>query len=133
MKEGDEDWTRIDNGGPGQLAGAWLITARVDDGQVKKRTPGPRKTMKILSGTRFQWIAYNSETREFSGTGAGTYTTMNGKYVETIDVFSRDNSRVGMKLEFDYSIKDGEWHHSGLSSKGEPVNEIWTKREKLGI
>lgn len=133
MKEGDEEWTRIDNGTPGKLAGAWLITGRVTDGQVNRRTPGPRKTMKILSGTRFQWIAYNSETKEFSGTGAGTYTTENGKYVERIEVFSRDKSRVGMKLEFEYSLEDGEWHHKGTSSKGDPINEIWTKREKLGI
>lgn len=133
MKEGEEEWTRIDDGGPGKLAGAWVITGRVNDGQVRKMTPGARKTMKILSGTRFQWIAYNSETKEFFGTGAGTYTTENGKYIETIDVFSRDNSRAGMKLEFNFSIEDGDWHHNGLSSKSEPVNEIWTKREKLGI
>jgi hypothetical protein len=133
MKEGEEEWTRMDDGGPGKLAGAWVITGRVNDGQVRKMTPGARKTMKILSGTRFQWIAYNSETKEFFGTGAGTYTTENGKYVETIDVFSRDNSRAGMKLEFNFSIENGDWHHNGLSSKGEPVNEIWTKREKLGI
>jgi hypothetical protein len=133
MKEGNEEWTRIDDGSPGKLAGAWLITGRVNNGEINRRTPGPRKTMKILSGTRFQWIAYNSETKEFSGTGAGTYTTENGKYVESIDVFSRDNSRVGMKLEFEYSLVDGEWHHKGTSSKGEPLNEIWTKREKLGI
>ena len=133
MKQGDEAWTRIDDGGPGKLAGAWVITGRVNDGQVRKMTPGARKTVKILSGTRFQWIAYNSETKEFFGTGAGHYTTENGKYVETIDVFSRDNSRAGMKLEFNFSIEDGDWHHNGLSSKGEPVNEIWTKREKLGI
>ena len=25
--------------------------------------------MKILSGSRFQWIAYNTETRQFMGTG----------------------------------------------------------------
>ena len=133
IKEGDEEWIRIDDGSPGKLAGAWLITGRVNNGQVNRRTPGPRKTMKILSGTRFQWIAYNSETKEFSATGAGTYTTVNGKYVESIDVFSRDNNRVGMKLEFEYSLEDGEWHHKGNSSKGEPINEIWTKREKLGI
>ena len=133
MREGDEEWTRIDNGSPGKLSGAWLITGRVRDGEISRRTPGPRKTMKILSGTRFQWIAFNSETKEFSGTGAGTYTTENGKYIENIDVFSRDNSRVGMKLEFEYSLENGEWHHKGNSSKGEPINEIWTKREKLGI
>jgi len=134
LKEGDEEWSRVDDGTPGKLAGAWIITGRMNNkGEVNRRTPGARKTMKILSGTRFQWIAYNSETKEFFGTGAGTYTTEDGKYVEHIDVFPRDNSRIGAKLEFEYSFQDGEWYHKGFSSKGEPLNEIWTKREKLGI
>jgi len=133
MNDKDEEWTRIDDGAPGKLAGAWVITGRINEGQLRKITPGARKTMKILSGTRFQWIAYNSETKEFSGTGGGTYTSENGKYVEHIDFFSRDNSRVGMKLEFDFSLEDGHWHHKGHSSKGDPINEIWTKRETLGI
>lgn len=128
------DFTRMDDGKPGALAGAWLITGRMgDDGTISRRTPGARKTMKILSGTRFQWIAYNNETKEFFGTGGGTYTTVNGKYTETIEVFSRDNTRVGAKLEFDYSFIEGDWRHSGKSSKGDPIDEIWTKREKLGI
>jgi hypothetical protein len=128
-----EEWSKLDNGTPGQLAGAWLITGRVNDGQLNKITPGARRTMKILSGTRFQWIAYNTETKEFFGTGGGTYTTENGKYTENIEFFSRDNSRVGASLQFDFSIQDGDWHHKGLSSKGDPINEVWTKREKIGL
>ncbi len=124
-------WSRIDDGKPGDLNGAWLITGRKRDGELSRRTPGARKTMKILSGTRFQWIAYNIETKQFMGTGGGTYTTENGKYTESIEFFSRDNSRVGANLEFDYEIKDCEWHHSGLSSKGDPIYEIWTKRTDL--
>lgn len=134
FKDGAE-FSRIDNGTPGALSGAWLITGRMgDDGTIQKRTPGARKTMKILSGTRFQWIAYNNETKEFFGTGGGTYTTFDGKYTETIEVFSRDNSRVGAKLEFDFSLIDGgDWRHQGKSSKGEPIDEVWSKREKIGI
>lgn len=133
LKGAEHSWTRLDNGGPGKLAGAWLITGRKRGDEVHKMTPGARKTMKILSGTRFQWIAYNSETGEFSGTGGGTYTTENGKYTEHIQFFSRDNGRVGASLEFDFSLDDGEWHHSGLSSKGDPIYEVWTKRSDLGI
>lgn len=103
----------------------------MSNGEISRRTPGVRKTMKILSGTRFQWIAYNTETKEFFGTGGGTYTTTNGKYVENIDFFSRDNSRVGASLQFDFVLEDGEWHHKGLSSKGDPIHEIWTPRERL--
>jgi len=128
-----QEFTRIDAGKPGELSGAWLITGRMIDGSIQKRTPGARKTMKILSGTRFQWIAYNNETKEFFGTGGGTYTTANGKYIESIEFFSRDNSRVGAKLEFDFSLIEGDWRHSGKSSKGDPIDEIWSKREKIGI
>ena len=85
--------------------------------------------MKILSGSRFQWIAYNTETKEFMGTGGGTYTTTNGEYTENIEFFSRDVSRVGASLSFDYRLVDGKWNHSGLSSKGDPIHEIWSVRE----
>jgi hypothetical protein len=132
-ESGTSRWKRLDSGSPGKLAGAWLITGRMRDGEMSKMTPGARRTMKILSGTRFQWIAYNVDTREMSGTGGGTYTTKNGKYTETIEFFSRDNSRVGASLSFDFYLEDGAWRHKGLSSKGEPIDEVWTKREKIGL
>jgi len=122
---------KVDAGEPGALAGAWLISGRMRDGEIQERdTDRPRKTMKILSGTRFQWIAYNTETKEFKGTGGGTYSTVAGKYTENIEFFSRDDARVGASLEFDYDLKDGKWHHSGKSSKGTPMYELWSKRSK---
>ncbi|MEM7485911.1 MAG: membrane or secreted protein [Bacteroidota bacterium] len=131
IKGDDRVWTRIDDGSPGSLAGAWLMSGRKRNGEFQIRnTDRPRKTMKILSGTRFQWIAYNTETKEFMGTGGGTYTTVDGKYTENIEFFSRDDSRVGASLQFDYSIKDGGWHHSGFSSKGDPLYEVWSIRNR---
>jgi hypothetical protein len=121
---------RIDKGMPGKLQGAWLMSGRIRDGKTQLRdTNRPRKTMKILSGTRFQWIAYNTETKQFMGTGGGTYTTINGEYTENIEFFSRDDSKAGLSLKFNYSFIDGKWHHSGFSSKGEPMHEIWSVRE----
>lgn len=124
-------WNRMDSGNPGKLQGAWLMSGRKRNGEIQSRdTNRPRKTMKILSGTRFQWIAYNTETKQFMGTGGGTYTTVDGKYTENIEFFSRDNSKAGLSLNFDYDLADGNWHHSGLSSKGRPIYEIWSlKRE----
>nr|WP_299386706.1 membrane or secreted protein [Allomuricauda sp.] len=128
-KEHNTVWKRLDDGSPGALAGAWLMSGRKTDGTLRFRdTNRPRKTMKILSGTRFQWIAYNTETKEFMGTGGGSYTTIDGKYTENIEFFSRDNSRVGASLGFDFELKDGNWHHSGFSSKGAPLYEIWSRR-----
>lgn len=126
----DEVWRRIDAGAPGDLQGAWLMSGRVRNNETTYRnTDRPRKTMKILSGTRFQWIAYNTETKEFKGTGGGIYTTIDGKYKENIVFFSRDNSKVGMSLEFDYDIENNDWQHRGFSSKGDPMHEIWSRRK----
>lgn len=130
---GSTQWKRLDDGTPGKLAGAWLITGRMREGGMAKMTPGARRTMKILSGTRFQWIAYNTETKEMAGTGGGTYETINGRYTENIEFFSRDNTRVGASLGFDFSLEDGAWRHKGKSSKGEPIDEVWTRREKVGL
>ncbi|MFY0653812.1 MAG: membrane or secreted protein [Cyclobacteriaceae bacterium] len=124
-------WKRVDDGTPGALNNAYLITGRKRDGKISKRTPGERKTMKILSGTRFQWIAFHTGTGKFSGTGGGTYTAENGDYVENIEFFSKDGSRVGASLPFKYELVEEEWHHSGLSSKGSPIYEIWTPRSIL--
>lgn len=129
---GMDTWaTRVDSGEPGVLAGAWLMSGRKRDGEIQERnTDRPRKTMKILSGTRFQWIAYNTETKQFMGTGGGTYSTVDGKYTENIEFFSRDDSRTGASLEFNYELKEGKWHHSGKSSKGDPMYEVWSVRKK---
>ncbi|QEH43331.1 membrane or secreted protein [Chitinophaga sp. XS-30] len=123
-----EQWERIDDGKT-DLAGTWRITGRENNGQMTTMRPGARKTLKILSGTRFQWAAINPETKEFFGTGGGTYTFENGKYTETITFFSRDNTRVGMSLSFDGKVDGNKWHHSGKSSKGDPISEIWSRIE----
>lgn len=122
-----ELWKRIDDG-KGNLSGNWRISGREQNGEMNPMTPGPRKTIKILSATRFQWAAINTQTGEFFGTGGGKYALSDGKYTEMIEFFSRDSSRVGMSLSFDAKVDGREWLHSGKSSKGEPVKEIWRRQ-----
>lgn len=113
------------------LKGKWVMSGRYNNGEFRTRnTDLPRKTMKILIDGFFQWIAFNTETFKFSGSGGGEYETLDGKYIEIIQYFSRDDSRVGAVLDFNYEIKNKDWYHSGLSSKGNPINEVWTIRNK---
>lgn len=128
LKDDQRTFQREDNG-TGPLAGNWRITGRMQDGKMVEINRSSRKTLKLLSGSRFQWIAINPEVKGFYGTGGGTYTFNNGKYTETIEFFSRDGSRVGASLTFDGKVENGKWHHSGKSSRGEPLNEVWS-REK---
>jgi hypothetical protein len=109
------------------LIGVWRISAREQNGTMNAIQPAARKTYKILTGSRFQWIAMNTQTGEFSGTGGGSYTFKEGVYTENIEFFSRDNNRVGAILNFMGSVKGDDWDHSGKSSKGDPIHEIWTR------
>ena len=115
---------------PKDLNGKWLMAGRMTEQRERRRdTSGPRKTMKFLLDGFFQWIAYNTETFQFFGSGGGYYTTESGKYTEHIEYFSRDSSRVGAVLPFNYELKGTDWHHQGFSSKGDPMHEIWSKRQ----
>ncbi|MFH6602780.1 hypothetical protein ACEZ3G_04775 [Maribacter algicola] len=113
-----------------ELDGQWLFATRgPDTGQERRGDENARKTLKYLQDGRFQWIAYNTETFKFHGTGGGSFSSQDGAYIEKIEYFSRDDSRVGAELKFDYELKDGDWHHRGKNSKGEPMYEIWALRK----
>jgi hypothetical protein len=124
--KGTEEWEQLENGKTA-LTGTWRMLGRQNsEGKLDSRRPvAARITIKILSGNRFQWAAINTETGEFFGTGGGTYTVENGKYTEHIKFFSRDDSRVGMSLVFDYKVDGEDWYHNGLTSTGGPMAEVW--------
>lgn len=120
-------FNQIDDGSAA-LTGVWHITAQMREGKVVPiHRTGTRKTLKIVSGSRFQWVAIDPATKEFFGTGGGIYQFINGKYTEQIEFFSRDDSRVGASLSFNGKLENGEWHHSGLSSKGDAIYEVWSR------
>ena len=127
LEGNSKKWQKVDEATE-SLAGNWRITAREQSGTMTAIKPAARKTIKILSGTRFQWAAINMETGEFFGTGGGHYTYKDGAYTEHIEFFSRDASRVGASLSFKAEINNGEWHHSGLSSKGDKIHEVWSRK-----
>lgn len=112
------------------LDGLWRITGRKQNNKMSTIKRGDRKTIKLLVGGYFQWIAINPAEKGFYGTGGGHYSFGDGKYSEHILFFSRDDSRIGAHLSFDGELKDGDWHHSGLSSKGDPIYEIWSRDNK---
>ena len=120
-------YKKIDDGSA-PLTGVWHITSQMREGKIVPiHRTGTRKTLKILSGGRFQWVAIDPGIKEFFGTGGGVYQFSNGKYTEEIEFFSRDGNRVGASLSFDGRLENDDWHHSGLSSKGAAIYEIWSR------
>jgi len=128
----DQPLTKLDQGNPGALQGEWIISGNYANDVVSKRASPffPRRTLKILTGNHFQWIAFNVKTKEFFGTGGGTYTTSaEGKYAESIQFFTKAVTSIGKRVEFDYSFQDGDWRHKGQKSTGGPLDECWTPRK----
>lgn len=124
-------WKRVDEAkSPKTMATAWRIRAR-ENKEFKMETmlKGSRKTLKILSGSRFQWAAFNTDTHQFFGTGGGNYMVKDDKYTENIEFFSRDNKRVGGSLTFDCVLNGKDWTHAGQSTTGVRVHEIWEREE----
>ncbi|GAB3931676.1 membrane or secreted protein [Mucilaginibacter myungsuensis] len=129
----NETWERVDKGDKGDLVGAWIIVGNYENDQLNKNPNafGPRRTMKVLSGSRFQWIAYNVGTKQFVNSGGGTYTAENGKYIENIDFFTKTAESVGKTVSFRYLMQDGNWRHKGQKSTGGPMDEGWVPRGTL--
>jgi hypothetical protein len=125
------NWKKIDDSKASKnMVNVWQIRAREGaDFKMQTILKGSRKTLKILSGNRFQWAAFNTETRQFFGSGGGTYSVKDGKYTETIEFFSRDNKRTGSSLTFDCVLNGKDWTHAGQSTTGTRVHEIWEKQE----
>lgn len=118
-------WKKL-NRSDQDFSGHFVITGRQKDGEMQTLTPGDRRTLKILQDGRFQWVAFNSATKELYGSGGGAYTAEDGVYTEHIQFFSKDSSRVGADLDFEYEFKNNHWYHKGKSSKGQPIYEIWS-------
>ena len=112
-----------------ELDGKWLMAGRVRNNKEQRRDiTRSRKTMKFLKDGFFQWIAFNTETFQFFGSGGGYYSAEEERYTEHIEYFSRNNTSVGRVLPFKYFISEIDWHHQGFSSKGDPIHEIWSTR-----
>jgi predicted DsbA family dithiol-disulfide isomerase len=74
-------------------------------------------------------VEFDIETKQQS-TSIDKQTILKKKLSKNIEYFSKDLTRVGMQLEFDYNLNNERWNHRGFSSKGKPLHEIWTLRKK---
>src|SRR5690554_3975359 len=83
ISEAQYEWSKLGSSS-GTLNGVWRMSGRKQGEEMSITPLRERRTLKILTGTRFQWIAINIATGEFLGTGGGKYTFENGQYTEHI-------------------------------------------------
>jgi hypothetical protein len=128
LATGDKQvWEKFDEGDNYQMAFCWRIHKKKDEGDADWRTIEyrPRKTLKMLTNSRYQVLALNSETGQFVGSSGGRWSGDGDSYMEHIEFFSKDQSNVGRSLEFKRAFEDGLWLHTGKATKGEEMMEKW--------
>jgi len=113
--------TRIDDGS-GELAGIWQLKSRSNNGKMEE-TKEPLKTLKILSGTLFQCVTFNTVTNEFLGCYGGRYTYKDGKYTERIQFYWKKSDKVGTAVSFDASVDGDKW----TIKQSVTIKEEWIK------
>lgn len=113
--------TRVDDGA-GPLAGIWQLKSQLTNGKMEE-IKDPLKTLKILSGTLFQCVTFNTVTNEFIACYGGRYTYKDGKYTERIQFYWKKSDKVGTAVSFDASVEDGKW----TNKQSGAVKEEWSK------
>ncbi|MCC5919605.1 MAG: hypothetical protein LAT68_05125 [Cyclobacteriaceae bacterium] len=120
-----EKWRKID-GAAHEMAQCYRIHKRVtEDNEWFTVEYAPRKTLKILTDSRYQILALNSKTGEFWGSSGGTWGRKDDRYTENIEFFSKRENEVGRSLSFDIKWTPKEWHHKGTATDGDDLEEIW--------
>jgi len=128
LKTGEQEvWKKFDEANTLEMVFCWSIYKKRDEGNANWRTIpyAPRKTLKMITNTRYQVLALNSETGQFVGSSGGTWSGTDDTYTEHIEFFSKDRSNVGRSLQFKRTFQDGLWLHTGKTTKGETMEEKW--------
>ena len=127
----NEVYARLDDGSGTDLVGTWLQEYDVAPNGKRSRLKKHHRKLKILSGTRFQWVEYNGKKRKFVACGGGTYSYEKETYTENIEFFSLDSTVVGSEVAFTCLQDGNEWIHRERTARGDGVqlnvDEIWSR------
>jgi hypothetical protein len=128
LKTGEKQrWLKFDEADNYEVSFCWRIHKKKDEGDESWRTIeyAPRKTLKMVTNSRYQVLAFNSKTGKFVGSSGGHWTGSGDNYIENIEFFSKDQSNVGRSLKFKRTFEEGLWLHTGKTTKGEIMLEKW--------
>ena len=124
-----ELWQKFDDANNYEMSFCWRIHQKKDESEGDWRTIeyAPRKTLKMLTNSRYQVLALNSETGKFVGSSGGTWTKKGDAYTENIEFFSKDKKNAGRTLKFIRSYEKGIWLHTGKETRGGLMMEKWVR------
>jgi hypothetical protein len=103
------------------LDGAWELLS----GQP---LPKGARDIKILSGGRFIFAAYDTQTGKPLYAAGGTYVLNGSAYTEHMD-FASDKiaSLVGKDQSFTVKLDSDTFTQTGTLTNGKPLSEVWKR------
>jgi hypothetical protein len=106
----------------GSIAGTWEL--------ISPDMPGYRE-VKLLTGSRFAWVTYETETGMLVGSAGGTYELDGRAYIERLEFGSEALllELIGRDQVFAADLEGDEWHHTGTLTNGVEVREVWKRLE----
>lgn len=113
-----------------KLEGLWKIVSYTDMYGVEHEWL--REKYKFISKTRFAWMDFQPETKQFFGSGGGTYLYDGNTYREVLEYYYADSTVVGDTIHFTCNLKGDKWHHEGVfhTPAGDiHIKEVWEKAE----
>ncbi len=118
--------TRVDGGDQGRLEGAWLLFERLEAGRWIASESSLR-TVRLMSGERFQQVVYDPESGRLVSTLGGTYVTGRDELVETVEFRRSPPNAGGPQVRYSLRQDAGNWWQTS-----DGVGWAWRPRPQGG-
>jgi hypothetical protein len=117
-------WSQANGSHPkkSRLDGVWELVS----GQP---LPQGTRDIKMISGGRFIFVAYDAERGKPLYTGGGTYSLNGSSYTEHMDFASDEiaTNLIGKEQRFSVKVDGDTFTQSGTLSNGKALSEIWKR------
>ena len=100
--------TRIEGGGTALLEGAWEVV-EVYENDAWSPADSEAKRVRLMSGSRFQFIEYNPETGKISNTRGGMYSLDRRDYVESVAFDTSKEGAPEQQVRFSVEREQDTW------------------------
>jgi len=116
-------------GKPLNHLGAWqLVSFKYGDTDKWSEVPPGEKRIKLITGTRFTWIAYETVSGKVKSIAGGPFTLSGSSCTQTIEYAGEGMADyLGKKQSFTIQLERDELHQSGQLSDGTKMEEIWQR------
>ncbi|HEV7925287.1 MAG TPA: hypothetical protein VGR14_08030 [Verrucomicrobiae bacterium] len=109
--------------------GTWqLVSTKYGDAKDYTDYPPENRRLKMITGTHFTWLDYETKTGKIRTSAGGRYTLKDGAYTETIEFAGEGlDAYLGKPQVFTIKIDGDKLSQSGKLSDGTEIREIWQR------